>query len=164
MSALIPADLIPSMKKSNKKGVFFWGVCSLCMLFFIYGQSVLPSKESGELSGFFMVYLNPILNPFGWFDSDSVHFFIRKAAHFTEFTLFSLSFTRLCGKCRWKNPILPLFAGLLVAVSDEFLQSFTGRGSSVRDVIVDFSGVLFGFGLIWLSNRFFRKKEKSYEA
>ena len=148
------------MKKSNKKAAFLWGCCSGLMLFFIYGQSMLPSKESGELSGFFLTYLNPILNPFGYFDPDSLHFLIRKSAHFTEYALLSLSFTQFCRKSRWSNVLLPFFICLLVAVSDEFLQSFTGRGSSVRDVIVDFSGALFGYGLLWLISRVFRKKEK----
>ena len=152
------------MKKSDRKKAFLWGACSVLMMFFIYGQSMLPPKESGELSGFFLNYLNPILNGFGWFDPDSVHFFIREAAHFTEYTLFSLSFTLFCRKCGWKNRILPLFVCLLVAVSDEYLQSFTGRGSSVRDVLVDFAGALFGFGLVWFMSRVIRKKENSHEA
>ena len=148
------------MKKSNKKGAFFWGFCSVLMLFFIYGQSMVPSKESGELSGFFLTYLNPILNPMGVIDPDTLHFLIRKAAHFTEYALFSAAFTQFCRKREWVNPLLPAFVCLLVAVSDEFLQSFTGRGSSVRDVLVDFAGALFGTLLIWLMSRFFRKKEK----
>ena len=148
------------MKKSNKKGTFFWGFCSVLMLFFIYGQSMVPPKESGELSGFFLTYLNPILNPMGVIDPDTLHFLIRKAAHFTEYALFSAAFAQFCWKREWVNPLLPAFVCLLVAVSDEFLQSFTGRGSSVRDVLVDFAGALFGTLLIWLMSRVFRKKEK----
>ena len=39
----------------------------------------------------------------------------------------------------------PLFFGLLAGVLDEGIQMFAdGRGSDVRDVVIDFSGVVFG--------------------
>lgn len=39
----------------------------------------------------------------------------------------------------------PLFVGLLVAVLDETVQLYVpGRSSSVRDVLIDFGGVLCG--------------------
>ena len=38
----------------------------------------------------------------------------------------------------------PISCTLFTAVTDEFIQSFTGRGSSVRDVMLDFSGALTG--------------------
>ena len=43
-----------------------------------------------------------------------------------------------------------LFFALLCAVADEFLQSFTGRTSSVRDVLIDFGGALCGMLLTML--------------
>ena len=40
---------------------------------------------------------------------------------------------------------IPLFIGLLVALIDETIQLFPiGRSSSVKDVWIDFSGVIFG--------------------
>lgn len=36
--------------------------------------------------------------------------------------------------------VYPLFFVLLLAVSDEFLQSFVDRRSNVRDIVLDFSG------------------------
>ena len=152
------------MKKSDNKSAILWGSLSLLMLLFIYGQSMLPPNESGNLSGFFLTYLKPILDPFGLFDPEAVHLFIRKAAHFTEYALFSLFFAQFCGKMRWNNVVFPLFISLFVAVSDEFLQSFTGRGSSVRDIVLDFSGALFGFCIVWLLSRKFLKKENENEA
>ena len=49
---------------------------------------------------------------------------------------------------------LPVLTVLLVAVLDEYIQHFTGRGSAVTDVILDFSGGLFG-----LATALLRKKK-----
>lgn len=73
---------------------------------------------------------------------------IRKLAHFSEFALLSVSLC-LCFtlfQIRFRHfAIYVMFFGLLTAVTDEFLQKFTpGRGSSVSDVLIDFSGVLCG--------------------
>lgn len=152
------------MKKSKKSGMILWGVLSALMLTLIYGQSMLPPQESGALSGSLVMYLKPILDPFDWFRPEEFHYFIRKAGHFTEYTLFSLFFALFCEMADWKNRIFPLFVCLLVAVSDEFLQSFTGRGSSVRDVVLDYSGSLFGFIIAWLVHRISCKRRMKHEA
>ena len=150
------------MKKSDQRKRILWGSLSLLMLLVIYGQSLMPPKESGELSGFAVTYLKPILDPFNLFEAEVFHHFIRKAGHFTEYACFSLFFGNFCksvGKLRRNNwQVLSLFACLAVAVSDEFLQSFTGRGSSVRDVVLDFSGALLGFCAVWLWSRLSRNK------
>lgn len=150
------------MKKSDRKALILWGGLSLLMLIVIYGQSLMPPKESGELSGFAVTYLKPILDPLNLFEAEAFHHFIRKAGHFTEYACFSLFFGNLCrsaGELRRNNwQLLSLFVCLAVAVSDEFLQSFTGRGSSVRDVVLDFSGALLGFYIVWLWHRLSRNK------
>jgi hypothetical protein len=50
----------------------------------------------------------------------------------------------VCGTWRTHAMGYVLFASLLCGVLDEFLQSFTGRGTSVRDVMLDFGGALIG--------------------
>lgn len=76
-----------------------------------------------------------------------VSYFIRKCAHFFEYgmlaAILTYSFNYL--KCSKLNVIVySLFITLLCAVLDEFYQSFVGRGSSVRDVMIDFSGAIVG--------------------
>ena len=39
-----------------------------------------------------------------------------------------------------RNDHLSFIFCLVIAVGDEFIQSFVGRGSNVRDVLIDFSG------------------------
>ena len=162
MNSLTRADLIHFMKKSNKRNLILWGSLSLLMLIVIYGQSMMPPKESGALSGFAVTYLKPVLDPFGVFEAEAFHHFIRKAGHFSEYACFSLFFGNFCrsiGNLPGNNwQLLSLFVCLAVAVSDEFLQSFTGRGSSVRDVVLDFSGALLGFCTVWLWSRLSRNK------
>ena len=47
---------------------------------------------------------------------------------------------------KWKKCLL----GLLAAFLDETLQLFSGRGSMVADVWLDFAGVVFGVAVITL--------------
>nr|HML48891.1 VanZ family protein [Clostridia bacterium] len=79
---------------------------------------------------------------------------VRKLAHFAEFTalgfLAQLSFG-VVNRLNGHTALHGLFLGLLVAVADETLQLFVdGRGSSVRDVVIDFCGVLAGSSVLWL--------------
>ena len=132
------------------------------MLCIIFGQSCLPPRESGAFSGFVVTVLKPILDPFGWFSAEGFHFFIRKAGHFTEYLLFSLFFAQFSRDipaiCARGISLSSLSLCLLIAVSDEFLQSFTGRGSSVRDVVLDFSGALLCAGIFWLARGLAKNK------
>ena len=152
------------MKRSDFLGAVLWGSLSLLMLLFIYGQSMLPPDESGEMSGLVLMFLRPIMNLFPTLDLDTFHILIRKAAHFTEYALFSLFFTMFVRKIKWKSLLFSLPVSLIVAASDEFLQKFTGRGSSVWDVLLDFSGALFAFLIVWLLSRKFLIKENENEA
>ena len=69
---------------------------------------------------------------------------VRKGAHFTEYLILSGLVTATYGAFTDKrNYSFILLMCILVALSDEFLQSFImGRSSEVRDVLIDFSGAL----------------------
>ncbi len=69
---------------------------------------------------------------------------VRKGAHFTEYFILGGLVTITCGVFnKKKNNSFILLSCILVALSDEFLQSFIiGRSSEVRDVLIDFSGVV----------------------
>ena len=86
-----------------------------------------------------------------------VAYVIRKSAHFFEYGLLSALLAidfYLFKQSRLNSVIYSLFITLLCAVGDEFYQSFIGRGSNVRDIIIDFSGALFGITsvgvILWL--------------
>ena len=80
-----------------------------------------------------------------------IAYVIRKSAHFFEYgllaTLLAIDFY-LIKQSRFNVVIYSLFITLLCAVGDEFYQSFIGRGSNVRDIVIDFSGALFGIACV----------------
>ena len=80
-----------------------------------------------------------------------VAYIIRKSAHFFEYgllaALLAIDFY-LFKQSRLNLVMYSLFITLLCAVGDEFYQSFIGRGSDVRDIVIDFSGSLFGIACV----------------
>ena len=126
----------------------------VAVLCFIFGNSLLDGKESSEVSSGVMEVVEPVARPVVEAISpepvsdDMLHGIIRKLAHFTEFAALAVLSVLLLLQLRG-TLITPyfttvLFGTLLAAVTDEFIQSFTGRTSSVRDVLIDFSGALCG--------------------
>lgn len=80
-----------------------------------------------------------------------VSYIIRKSAHFFEYGLLAalLAIDFYLFKQSMLNLVIySLFITLLCAVGDEFYQSFIGRGSTVRDIVIDFSGALFGIACV----------------
>jgi VanZ family protein len=77
-----------------------------------------------------------------------VHFYIRKAAHVTEYVIFALiayrAFALSPGRVRRKYRfIVPVLLAAAVASIDEFNQSFEpSRTSSPYDVLLDISGAV----------------------
>ena len=88
---------------------------------------------------------------------------IRKSAHFFEYgllaALLAIDFY-LFKQSKINIVIYSLFITLMCAVADEFYQSFIGRGSSVGDVMIDFSGAIFGITCVVtiLTSRMFAGK------
>lgn len=125
---------------SKRRRVYL--VLTLAMLCFIWGNSSMSGAASGALSGRFLKYLAPLLAPFG----SKAEFVLRKLAHFSEFTLlgFLLSgLTRPETPSPWRTR--PFFLGLAAACIDETIQIYSpGRGSSLIDVWIDFSGITLG--------------------
>lgn len=86
---------------------------------------------------------------------------IRKLAHFIEYFILAILVFLLLRDSTVKTKdivIYTLFFVLCIAVIDEFIQSFVGRGSNVRDVVIDFSGGIMGIGLIQFIQYRRRKK------
>ena len=79
---------------------------------------------------------------------DVLNLFTRKMAHIFEFGLLGVSVMSLLLVIRkMSNKAyygFGVFYCLFIAVCDEFLQNFTNRHSSVRDVLIDFVGELVG--------------------
>lgn len=132
------------MEKKHFKKHFPLYLCFLILnLAFIWGNSLVPGDVSGEISGGIFEIVAGLFAIFG----DKGQFVLRKLAHFSEFTALGFFLTGLFrnSPCR-ERTAPPLLLGLAAACMDETLQLFSpGRGSSLIDVWIDFSGVCLGF-------------------
>ena len=110
---------------------------------FIFYMSSQPSEESSKSSS---RIVDMVLNTLNLDKSkeEVLTVIVRKGAHFTEYLILSGLVTATYGAFTDKrNYSFILLMCILVALSDEFLQSFIrGRSSEVKDVLVDFSGAL----------------------
>ena len=94
-------------------------------------------------------------------------FIVRKAAHFTEYFILYYFAILVC-----KNyvdikraRIYSLFIVLGYAITDEIHQYFIpGRSMAIRDVIIDFSGGVFGFIINWVIYKLKYKKQNKYNV
>ena len=113
---------------------------------FIWTNSVLSQESSGQMSGELTSLIKDMLGLRERVSDEFLHHIIRKTAHFTEFFILGALYTmiRACLPVKMRSALLifPAFATLATAVTDEFIQSFTNRGSSVSDVVLDFCGAL----------------------
>ena len=110
---------------------------------FIFVQSLLPpeesSKESSTVGDIIEEIIPPDTKPGAFVQTN-----LRKIAHFVEFaslgafvSLYLILFARKHAFVALSFP-----SALLVGFLDETLQLFSGRGASVKDVWIDFSGFL----------------------
>lgn len=135
----------------------------VAVLAFIWGNSLLPGKDSGELSGFVGALLQTIL-PFLDLSTERGMHLLRKAAHFSEFAALGMGFTWLYGMlCKKRLPslLLPLVCGAAAASIDETIQIFSpDRGPSIKDVGIDTAGVLAGIVCLTLVHMLYLKIRK----
>jgi VanZ family protein len=95
---------------------------------------------------------------------DSLHFYVRKAGHFTEYAVLALLLFRAFRSgagARWRQgwALSSLLGAFLYASLDEYHQTFTRhRTGSIYDILIDTSGAATALVLLWL---FGRKNEKN---
>lgn len=136
-------------------------ISATILTFFV--QSAFPpslsSAESDAVSGF-LAYIIPADTVIGEF----VHTYIRKIGHFCEYGLLGIQLALLVNVSKTENMKRSIFYShifaLVVALFDETVQIFSGRGPSVSDVWLDFIGfsVLFAFtyGIIYFKRKLFK--------
>lgn len=139
-------------------------------MLFIFQNSLTSGEASAKTSGFISEKIQKIVDPQKKIDPYDFHVFIRKTAHFTEFSLLGaelMILTLLIVPLNYfRNIFMPLFFSLLTGTADEYLQSFMTRTSSVADVLIDFSGSIFGIVLVIFVYETvkFNRKRKPYGA
>jgi VanZ family protein len=133
----------------NFKGVVYIKKYLLLLVTILWISTIfyMSSKPGDESAGISLKVVKIVQKTFGLSEeaTDTVNFVVRKAAHFTEYFVLAMLVTSTYisfykGKL---NISFILLMCVLVALSDEYLQSFiSGRGSMVRDVFIDFGGAI----------------------
>ncbi len=113
-------------------------VLLVLLLAFIWGHSCMPIDASWEESSAVAELLRPLLSALLGPEKATLHL-VRKLAHFTEFFCLGCVLALLL-PFRGKSQLLAGLLGLLTGLIDETIQIFSGRGSAVSDVWLDFSG------------------------
>ncbi len=144
-------------------------IVTLALIAFIFAHSIAPASESGKVSGGVYEMVKRFFSYFGA-EFPMSHNAFRKLAHFLEYTALGMMLivtTRTFTKNVVRELSKPLFAGLLIPIIDETIQLFSpGRSGELRDVWIDFSGVIVGtvFVLLILSIIENRKGRKKYDV
>ena len=129
----------------------------VCVLTFIWGNSLLPGEISGAFSDWVKALLLSIF-PGDGLEAPQSGGLLRKIAHFTEFTALGAALCWLFGMLK-KKIYLPILLGVAAACVDETIQMFVpGRGPAIRDVCIDSCGVLTGVILLTLGHTVMKRK------
>ena len=132
----------------NRRKLILLSVILGALLLFIWGNSMLPVNQSKAESRVFSDFLNPILERFLPKDLVEGHDLVRKLAHFSEFAALGFVLGLILQVTQREKPFYfsyVILCGVFVAVIDETIQLFSyGRGSQVKDVLIDSAGALTG--------------------
>lgn len=151
------------MMKRTKPRLWINSGLIIGILCFIWGNSLLPGEDSGQLSGFVGMMLQKLL-PFLDLQNEIGLHLLRKAAHFSEFAALGMSLAWLFGmlsKQRLLSLALPLLSGAGAAAIDETIQLFSpNRGPSIKDVGIDTAGVITGIAVLTLLHYLYKRMKK----
>ncbi len=120
-----------------KKSIIRW-LPAILICSFIFSQSLKTGSESSGTS----LVLTQWLSTFLFFiEENTLHFLVRKAAHFSEFFLLGCSI--LYGMNQNKNIRLYIVMCLFIPLCDEGIQVFVpGRSAQLGDCLIDASSML----------------------
>ncbi len=155
-------------KKRKRLIVFLWllVLAVAAMIFYFSSQN---GEESEKTSTGLAVFVLRLLVPgFDGMSSaeqaayfDGLTFFVRKAAHFTEFAMLGASLRLLFHALALRRATwIAWGAGTLYACTDELHQVFVdGRGPMLQDVCIDSAGVLAAALLVTLLLRRYGRRK-----
>lgn len=127
-----------------KKFIFF---LALVVTGFIFYSSLQPAYLSNLTSKSLLQYLQSLLHLLH-LDELLTNHILRKLAHFTEFFIQGLLLTLFFFLRERKGhnyAVYALLIGFLTALADEYIQQFVpGRAGMFQDVLLDFTGTVFG--------------------
>jgi len=139
--------------KKTRVMQWIWPILAVGTMALLFYSSGMPGDESGAASMGIIDRLKNALPFLRWFDADTLHFLLRKGAHFTAY--FTLAFfTAHALKYYFRGRRLFFIAwgiASLYGVSDEIHQYFVpGRACLFSDMVINAVGAFFGAGLVVL--------------
>jgi VanZ family protein len=125
-----------------------WTVAAVLYILFIYSNSLKTADLSSADSGHVLELLKNLFTSAGMENRWLTEHIIRKAGHFTEYTLLGMILyqcVKLYDFDMEKRLFIHEAAGFLIPFIDETIQLFvSGRSGQISDVWLDFSGVAAG--------------------
>lgn len=135
-------------KLHKHRFILLFLMLSLLITAFIFHNSLQDSQTSNAMSSSVAEVVKPIIDPDNQVEEKAFHKITRKLAHGVEFCILGSSVGGLMISLKPALRRCPVFMMLFfllgTAVTDEFIQSFTGRTSNVKDILIDFSGAVVG--------------------
>lgn len=120
------------------------------MVILIIGSSLLDGPTSYGSSEKIASCIIKVLRFFGdmEYSVTTVDIIFRKIAHFMEYllltVLLSIGFSNAVKKQWWSFLISSITSGFIALMDEAFIQTISGRNSSLFDIIIDFTGIIAG--------------------
>jgi VanZ family protein len=120
---------------------------------FFFSTDIFSGGNTGSLLWKVMGFIYPGLTHELF---NSIHFFLRKAGHFTVYAILALLLYRgfrsgAVTRWRWSWALSSLLVVVFYAALDEYHQSFTRhRSASIYDSMIDASGGATALALLWI--------------
>ena len=129
-----------------------WPVLAILTAVLIFYSSSMPGDESGNASMILVLLARRVI-PISY---DTLHFLIRKAAHFFVYTLLAFNIAQSIKFYMTNKKAVFLTAWIVATVygiTDEIHQYFVpGRVMSVMDMAINSAGALLGAGIVlWIT-------------
>ena len=164
------------MDKSKKTFRIIMTVIILLTVAIIWGHSFMTPEMSTEESSFVKEIVEAVVQSVSNNEAFTIpEVVIRKSAHFIEYAILGLELVifitinkslpdddKKRGLIKRILSIYPtaFILSLFIGAVDETIQYFTGRYSSIWDVLLDLSGASFSIGIFLLIRSLIRKKRK----
>ena len=137
----------------NARGlVWYWmPVIAWMSLIFIASTDLASAQHTSRFIGPFLGWILPNISAE---TIQAVQFFVRKAAHVTEYAILAALLVRAFSASQRRllalHVILAVGVAAVCAAIDEFHQSFvTSRTGAVGDVMIDITGAMLGAAICW---------------
>ncbi len=160
------------LNMNKKKFVFIiFLVLTVAWCFYIWSFSLKDAMASNADSEKVVKIVNKVLKDITGKRRHVSAYLVRKLGHFSEFSVLGILLFCTLKSSKLKKMskccIVGILSGAAVALSDEFLQSFSdGRSPQITDALIDLSGVIFGFSLAMLVLfayfKIFKKTQKHF--